>query len=138
MFLLLLLYYFHKTSNLTLRLGDKFSDEFEILNRPNAKWRELGIHINFSLECEEGSVDLVHRIAYVEYYKYLEKAKVIEAERVTRRRQERAKTGKGKVPTSRPTDLAFTMLAEKQLICNQDRIFGHVPGVKIGDRFQYK
>lgn len=121
-----------------MRLGDTFSDAMEILNRPNAKWRGLGIHINFSLECDEESVELVQRIANVEYYKFLEEAKVIESKRVAQRRKEREKTGKGKGATSRPTDLAFTMLANNQLLCNQDRIFGNVPGVKIGDRFQYK
>eukprot|EP00210_Caulerpa_lentillifera_P000801 g775.t1 len=125
-------------SSTPIAIRDDFIEGIGILNRPNAKWRGLGICINFSLLYHEGSVSLVQRIANIEFYKCLEKAKETESIRVTKRRKELAKTGMGKVPNPRPTDVAFRLLLNKSMVCNQARIFGHVPGVRIGDKFQYK
>ena len=130
------------------------SSAFGVLNRPNGKWRELGVRIRFELELGTKMVERVTRLAHVEFYVAYRAAVVAEEQRVQERKEELEITGQGTNPVPRPTDKALTVvpcpslddllhfvlqyMIENGLLCNQEIFLGHVPGVNIGDTFNYK
>ena len=83
---------------------------FGVLNRPNGKWRELGVRIRFELELETTMVENVMRLVHAEFYTAYHAAVAAEEQRVRKRLQELKISGRGKRPSARPTDKALSVI----------------------------
>ena len=78
-----------------------------VLHRPHARWRELGLHVNFVPILDQEAVDIVQRVAFSDFQQCYDLAVEEERERVQARLKQLELGKKGKRPTSRPTDKAY-------------------------------